>query len=110
MRRCSIDALINSVNETWSNSSLTWCISNVFVSLKKVICLINEGDGGNDLVETKRGIKYSDMKFDFDLNLRKIMNGNINEPIRLTVTDQFNVISEENICDDADVIGFEANI
>ena len=84
--------------------------SNVFIRLEKFICLINEDNGGNDLVEPKRGIKYSDMKFDFDLNLRKIMNNNMNETIRLAVTDKCNVISEENIGDDDNVIGFEANI
>ena len=50
------------------------------------------------------------MKFNFDLNLRKIMNINMNGPIRLTVTDPCNVISEENIGDDEDVIGFESNV
>ena len=110
MQRCSVDAHVNFVNETWSNSSLNRCISNIFIRLEKVICLVNEGDGGNDLVETKRGIKHSDMTFDFDLNSRNHMTNNINKTIRLTVTDKFNVISEENIGDDDDVIRFEANI
>ena len=35
--------------------------------------MINEGDGANDLVETKRGVKNKNLKFDFDANLRKIM-------------------------------------
>ena len=48
-------------------------INNVFIRLQKVLCLINEGDGGNDLVETKRGVKNKDLKFDFESNLRKIM-------------------------------------
>ena len=72
--------------------------------------MINEDDESNDLVETKREIKHSGIKFDFDVNLRKIMNDNMNETIRLTVTDKFNVIFEENVDDDDDVIGFEANI
>ena len=38
-----------------------------------MICLINEGEGANDLVETKRGPKNNSMKFDFAQNLRKIM-------------------------------------
>ena len=62
------------------------------------------------MVETTRGIKNSDMKLDFNLKLRKIMNNNIHEPLRLTVTDPFNVISEESIGDDDDVIRFEANV
>ena len=38
-----------------------------------MICLINERDGANDLVETKRGVKNKNIKFDFAANLRKIM-------------------------------------
>jgi len=73
MKRCSIDALVNTVNLTWTDDSLDKSIKNVFLRLEKVICLINEGDGANDLVETKRGVKNKSMKFDFAENLRKIM-------------------------------------
>ena len=110
MRRCSVDALVNSVNATWNNTSLDRCITNVFTRLEKVICLINEGDGGNDLVETKRGTKYSDMKFNFDMNLRKIMKDNANETTRLTVTDSLNVSADDNVADDEDMINFQVNM
>ena len=73
MKRCSIDALVNTVNRTWNDDSLDRSINNVFIRLQKVLCLINEGDGGNNLVETKRGVKNKDLKFDFESNLRKIM-------------------------------------
>ena len=73
MKRCSIDALVNTVNLTWTDDSLDKSIKNVFLRLEKVICLINEGEGANDLVETKRGPKNNGMKFDFAQNLRKIM-------------------------------------
>ena len=105
-----MDALVNSVNATWNNTFYDRCITNVFARLEKVICLINEGDGGNDLVETKRGTKYSDMKFNFDMNLRKIMKDNTNETMRLTVTDNLNVNTDDNIADDEDVINFQVNI
>jgi len=73
MKRCSVDALVNTVNRTWLNDSLNTSIKNVFLRLEKVLCLISEGDGANDLVETKRGVKNKNLKFDFDANLRKIM-------------------------------------
>ena len=47
-------------------------ISSVFKKLKNIICLINEGDGGNDLVEDKRGKKHANMKFDFISNAANI--------------------------------------
>ena len=47
-------------------------ITNVFAKLHNIICLINEGDGGNDLVEEKRGPTNADMKFDFEANSVKI--------------------------------------
>lgn len=40
--------------------------------------MINGGDNGNNLVETKRGIKNTDMKFEFDINLQQIMQSNNN--------------------------------
>ena len=86
MRRYHVDSLVNSVKETWNNHSLDRVISNVFKRLEKVICLINEGDGGNDLVESKRGIKHEDMKFDFDSNLRKIMNDDDEANTAITLT------------------------
>ena len=43
-------------------------ISNVFTKLVNFICLINKGDGGNDLVEEQRRPSHADMKFDFETN------------------------------------------
>ena len=57
MKRCSVDALVNTVNRTWLNDSLNTSIKNVFLRLEKVLYLISEEDGANDLVETKRGVK-----------------------------------------------------
>ena len=60
--------------------------------------MINEGDGGNDLIESKRGIKHENMKFDFDTNLRKIMNDDEeeNEAITLTTIIPRNQITDDN--------------
>ena len=46
-------------------------ISKVFIKLKKVIYLLNNVDGVNDLVEDRRGKKHGDMKFDFATNTAK---------------------------------------
>ena len=55
MRLCEVNALVHSVNETWENGVLDRSIQNVFNRLKKVLVLIIEGNGSNELVETKRG-------------------------------------------------------
>jgi hypothetical protein len=72
MRRCNTEALVRSVYETWRTVDMSSVISNVFGKLHNIICLINEGDGGNDLVEEKRGPTNADMKFDFEANSVKI--------------------------------------
>ena len=71
MKRCQTDTLVRSVIDTWVNGCLDDVISKVFKRLKKVLCLINEGEGGNDLVETQRGPKI-DLKFDYGKNLEMI--------------------------------------
>ena len=47
--------------EVWDNGYLDQTISDVVNILEKVLCLTNEGKGGNDLVETKRGTKDKDL-------------------------------------------------
>ena len=52
----------------WLEGSLDVEVSNVFRRLEKVLLLLNDGCGENDLVETKR--KVTDIfKFDFIKNL-----------------------------------------
>ena len=82
MKRCHTDALVRSVMDTWVNGSLDDVISKVFKRLKKVLCLINEGEGGNDLVETQRGPKI-DLKFDYGKNLEMIQT-------KRSLLDEFN--------------------
>ena len=50
-------------------------ITKVFMKLEKIICLINEGDEGNDLVEMKREKTNATMKFDFKVN--NVISSNI---------------------------------
>mgnify|MGYP006063385801 CR=1 FL=1 len=42
MKRCEVQALVNSVNNTWNNGHLDTVIANVFNRLKKVLVLIIE--------------------------------------------------------------------
>ena len=72
MRRCNTEALVRSVYETWRTVDMSSVINNVFTKLHNIICLINDGDGGNDLVEVKRGPSNAGMKFDFEANKIKI--------------------------------------
>ena len=51
-------------------------ITSVFNRIKRVLTLINEGEGGNDYVESKRGIKYENMKFDYNLNAEHLSKNN----------------------------------
>lgn len=60
MQWCSFDAFVIMVNTAWNNMSIDKCICNVFISLEKFISFINDGDGGNDLVVTKRGIEHKE--------------------------------------------------
>jgi len=47
------------VKEVWESADLQQAFSNVWQRLGRVLRLIEEDDGGNDLVETKRGKKWS---------------------------------------------------
>jgi len=70
MKHCHLDALVNTVNHIWNIGKLDQIIGKVFSRLEKMLALIIEGKGGNDCVEDKRGVKYQDLKFDFNLNTR----------------------------------------
>ena len=68
MQRINQEALVWSVLTIWSKGHIDRMINKGFECLLKVICLINEDRVRNDLVETIRGVKNKDMKFNFDLN------------------------------------------
>ena len=56
LKRCNVNSLVNTVNSTWDKGHLDRSISKVF-------CIMEAG-GGNDLVETKRGIKNKGIKLE----------------------------------------------
>ena len=64
MKRCRVKALFSTVMTTWDQGKLDRHITHVSKRLENVLCLINEGEGGNDLVELKRGGGNCDLKFD----------------------------------------------
>lgn len=53
-----VDTLVKTVYESWETQDMTHILGNIFNRLKKVMALIVDGNGSNDLVETKRGKKF----------------------------------------------------
>ena len=72
MKRCHVESLVSTVITAWGEGKLDWQITNLFKRIEKVLYLINEGEGGNDLVESNRGEKNRDLKFDLILNQTNI--------------------------------------
>ena len=70
-KRCEVQALARSVEETWANGHLDKVIEKVFERLQKVLVLIAEAKGKNDLVETKRGKKFQDLDLPIDLTMEE---------------------------------------
>ena len=66
-KRCEVQALSNTVMETWNQGHLDGMIEKVCKRIQKVLVLIVEGKGKNDLVETKRGKKFADLDLPIDL-------------------------------------------
>ena len=75
MCRCAVEALVRSVYEIWEKGELNEIITKVFNRLKIVLVLIIDGDGGNELVETKRGKDY----FNLDLTTKELDDINIDD-------------------------------
>ena len=59
-RRCQVDALCRSIEDAWENHLLEDAFANVFSRLRVVLSLIVEDNGGNELVEKKRGKLFCD--------------------------------------------------
>mmetsp|Transcript_21851 Transcript_21851/g.24413 ORF Transcript_21851/g.24413 Transcript_21851/m.24413 type:complete len:114 (+) Transcript_21851:1-342(+) len=66
MKRTDIHALVSSVGRVWRNASLTDTIGRVWGRLRNVLVLIQEDGGGNNLVETKRGIFFRNLDLPAD--------------------------------------------
>ena len=76
MRRYEVNVHVRSVYETREKGKLNELITKVFNRLKKVLVLIVKGNGGNGLVESKRGKKISNV----DLSIEQLNNiHNVNE-------------------------------
>ena len=74
LKRGDTDALVRTVDDVWQEENMNRVITNVFERIKRVLSLINEGEGGNDYVESKRGVKFENLKFDYNLNAKHIAN------------------------------------
>ena len=72
MKRTNVAALVRTVYDVWNEVDMDEIIGKVFKRIGKVLALINEGEGGNDLVESKRGIKHEGLNFDYDLNAKNL--------------------------------------
>ena len=68
MNQCNAISLVCTVKDTRQNRTLDCIIFNIFSRLKKVVFLINEEKGGNDIAET-RCDPNEDVKFDFGKNI-----------------------------------------
>ena len=75
MRCFAVEALVWSVYETWEKGKLNEVITKVFNRLKIVLILIIEVNGGNELVETKRGKGFCNL----DLTTEELDEINIDD-------------------------------
>ena len=68
---CEVQVLAQSVEETWANGHLDKVIEKVFDRLKRVLVLIAEAKGKNNLMETKQGKKFQDLDLTIDLEMEE---------------------------------------
>ena len=95
--RCDVESLCKTVHDTWENNDLTLQLTNIFNRLAKVLSLIIEGKGGNDLVEISRGKKATVRNIRTDAVLRTII-----EECKQSIANQneHNVEIEEDVDDE----------
>ena len=67
MKIDNAESLVCTICNAWKYGALDCIISHVFTCLERVVCFINEGEGGNNLVETRRG-PLEDVKNNFANN------------------------------------------
>jgi hypothetical protein len=96
MRRCHHDALATSVFDAWNGYLSPKAFTNVHRRLRVVLSCIVDDEGGNSLVEMKRGKLFRDATI-IDLTTEDEVEGDENEsdPISLIDIDEF-----EDIVDD----------
>ena len=111
MRCCAVEALVRSVYETWEKGELNEVITKVFNRLKKVLVLIIEGDGGNELVETKRGKGFCNLDLTTeeldDINIDDYQTNINNRQIIYQNLDQSRRNNNQNNNDDDDFLFLE---
>lgn len=76
MKQYTVDTFVNTVMSLWRDGDLDDVIIRVFDKIKRVLIFIIKGNGENDLVKTKRGVEHADVKFDFILNSKNILEAN----------------------------------
>ena len=70
---------------TWNEGHLDHAITKVFLRLKNVLCNIIEAKGGNDLVESKRGKEFENIKIE---DILKNIHEEEMDPINLLGLDE----------------------
>ena len=61
---------MTSIYYIWNYGNFNDAIRKIFDLLEKVLCLIHEGQGSTNLVESKRGLKHEGFKFDHLKNIQ----------------------------------------
>ena len=97
MKRTDVSALVDSVEKAWDGGCVDEAIGKVWGRLKNVLALVKEGNGGNDLVETKRGKRYRGLDLTPDF-----LAGNETATPAVTTTASTN--ADDNEATDAAVI------
>ena len=64
LKRCTVDALVHSVETIWRSSDLNNVMTKVFKKLGVVFCNILKANGRNNLVEDNRSTKKSKVKLE----------------------------------------------
>ena len=101
LKRCNANALVNSVMRTWEEGHLDHVMTKVFLRLKPVLCNIIEANCGNDLMESKRGVKHRNIKIE-DV-IRTMQKDDGNEVIDLLGDDL--VVEDEKEANEIDLGG-----
>ena len=60
-QRCDVDTLASTVRNVWTSAKLLHMLTKVFQRLHKVLVLVAQAKGKNDLVESKRGAKFKNL-------------------------------------------------
>ena len=96
-RRCHPDALAKSITDAWEHHLSLKAFENVFARLRVVLRCIVDDDGGNQLVESKRGKLFRDATIpnDFDTDLTATM---AEQPFEIVdISDDDSVVTNSSI-------------